>query len=169
MARDCPHRFAHGVLCRLVKSEDGGDLWNSGGAFRASLIEASKQSVAAVADAALGAAMSGMAGKNIGNAAQKPSASAPGKLIGSVDGLTAAEQSFAGKLVAGGRTVQVTPSSNAGRAAGFLIEGTTYELKTMTGVVSQTSDGLSKAISSTAMDARGQSPDIILTHEISQA
>ena len=65
-------------------------------------------------------------------------------------------------MIAGGKTVEVIPSSNAGRSADFLIDGTKYELKTMTDVANQTSDGLSKAISSTAMDARGQSGDIII-------
>nr|WP_223965262.1 hemagglutinin repeat-containing protein [Burkholderia diffusa] len=85
-----------------------------------------------------------------------------GKLIGSVDGLTQAEQSFVNEMVAGGKTVQVIPSSNAGRSADFYIDGAKYELKTMTDVANQTSDGLSKAISSTAMSARSQSGDIII-------
>jgi filamentous hemagglutinin len=84
-----------------------------------------------------------------------------GKLIGSVEGLTAAEQGFIGEMVAGGRTVEVIPPST-GRTADFLINGQPYELKTMTDVANQTSDGLSKAISSTAMDARGQSGNIII-------
>ncbi len=86
----------------------------------------------------------------------------PGKLIGSVDGLTTAEQSFIGEMVSGGKTVQVIPSTNAGRTADFFIDGTKYELKTMTSVVNQTSDGLSSAISTTAMNARAQSGNIII-------
>ena len=89
-------------------------------------------------------------------------AAAVGKLIGSTDSLTSAERSFIGEMIAGGKTVEVIPSSNAGRSADFLIDGTKYELKTMTDVASHTSDGLSKAISSAAMDARGQSGDIII-------
>ncbi|WP_198386381.1 hemagglutinin repeat-containing protein, partial [Burkholderia ubonensis] len=85
-----------------------------------------------------------------------------GKLIGSTDGLTSAERSFISEMVDGGRTVEVIPSSNVGRSGDFLIDGKKYELKTMTNVVKQDSDGLSKAISSTAMDARGQSGDIII-------
>ncbi|WDD93023.1 hypothetical protein Bsp3421_003068 [Burkholderia sp. FERM BP-3421] len=97
-----------------------------------------------------------------GTGAAIAGAAATGKLIGSMDGLTAAERGFISEMVAGGRTVNVIPSSNAGRSADFLIDGKKYELKTMTDVVKQDSDGLSKAISSTAMDARGQSGDIII-------
>jgi filamentous hemagglutinin len=52
--------------------------------------------------------------------------------------------------------------TSTGRTADFLIDGRQYELKTMTNVSNQTSDGLSKAISTTAMDARGQSGNIII-------
>jgi hypothetical protein len=88
-------------------------------------------------------------------------AGSQGKLIGSIDGLTTAEQGFVNEMVAGGRTVEVIPTST-GRTADFLINGQPYELKTMTDVTNQTSDGLSKAISSTAMDARGQSGNIVI-------
>lgn len=84
-----------------------------------------------------------------------------GKIIGSTDGLTVAEQGFVNEMVAGGRTVEVIPTST-GRTADFLIDGRQYELKTMTNVSNQTFDGLSKAISTTAMDARGQSGNIII-------
>jgi Contact-dependent growth inhibition CdiA C-terminal domain len=87
---------------------------------------------------------------------------APGKLVGSLDGLTTAEQNFIGEMVAGGRTVEIIPRSTAGRTADFLINGKKTELKTMLNVVNQTSDGLSKALSSTIMDARGQSGQIII-------
>ena len=86
----------------------------------------------------------------------------PGKLVGSTEGLTTAEQSFIGEMVSGGKTVQVIPSTNAGRTADFFIDGTKYELKTMTSVGNQTSDGLSSAISTTAMNARAQSGNIII-------
>jgi hypothetical protein len=86
----------------------------------------------------------------------------PGKLIGSTEGLTTAEQSFIGEMVSGGKTVQVIPATNAGRTADFFIDGTKVELKTMTNVVNQTSDGLSKSLSSTIMNARGQSGNIII-------
>ncbi|HEX8988567.1 MAG TPA: hypothetical protein VF816_11445, partial [Rhodocyclaceae bacterium] len=84
-----------------------------------------------------------------------------GKLIGSTENLTAAEKSFVSEMVAGGKTVEIIPTST-GRTADFIIDGTRYELKTMSNVVNQSSDGLSKALSSTIMDARGQSGNIII-------
>ncbi|MEO6920963.1 MAG: hypothetical protein ABI171_18445, partial [Collimonas sp.] len=85
-----------------------------------------------------------------------------GKLIGSTNGRTLAEQNFVGEMLGGGKTVEIIPATNAGRSADFVIDGRKYELKTMSDVTNQTSDGLSKALSSTAMDARGQSGDIII-------
>jgi len=64
-------------------------------------------------------------------------------------------------MVAGGKTVAVLPTGK-GRTADFLIDGTKYELKTLSNVVNQTPDGLSKALSSRIMDARGQSGNIII-------
>jgi hypothetical protein len=88
-------------------------------------------------------------------------AASTGKLIGSIDGLTAAEQSFVREMVAGGKTVEIIPTAT-GRTADFFIDGTRVELKTMSNVVNQTSDGLSSALSSTITDARGQSGNIII-------
>jgi filamentous hemagglutinin len=51
---------------------------------------------------------------------------------------------------------------NAGRTADFVLDGVKIELKTMTNVTNQTSDGLSKALSSTIMNARGQSGNIVV-------
>lgn len=85
-----------------------------------------------------------------------------GKLIGSTEALTAAERGFVTELVAGGKTVEIVPATSAGRSADFFIDGTKYELKTMSNVVNQTSDGLSKSLSSTIMDARGQSGNVII-------
>ena len=64
--------------------------------------------------------------------------------------------------MSGGKTVQVIPATNAGRTADFFIDGTRYELKTMSNLANTTSDGLSKSLSSTIMDARGQSGNIII-------
>ncbi|MBO7888311.1 hemagglutinin repeat-containing protein, partial [Burkholderia pseudomallei] len=116
------------------------------------------QAAIAVGDLAAGGAMPAGTGAAVAGAG----AAAAGKLIGSTENLTAAEKSFINEMVSGGRTVEVIPSSNVGRSGDFLIDGKKYELKTMTNVVKQDSDGLSKAISSTAMDARGQSGDIII-------
>jgi filamentous hemagglutinin len=84
-----------------------------------------------------------------------------GKLIGSIDKLTAAEQSFVKEMVAGGKTVEIIPTTTE-RTADFFIDGVRYELKTISNVVNQTSAGLSKALSSTIMDARGQSGNIVI-------
>ncbi|MHA7201069.1 hemagglutinin repeat-containing protein, partial [Burkholderia pseudomallei] len=116
------------------------------------------QAAIAVGDLAAGGAMPAGTGAAVAGAG----AAAAGKLIGSTENLTAAERGFVNEMVSGGRTVEVIPSSNVGRSGDFLIDGKKYELKTMTNVVKQDSDGLSKAISSTAMDARGQSGDIII-------
>lgn len=87
---------------------------------------------------------------------------ATGKLIGSTKGLTTAAQSFIGEMGSGGKTVQVIPATNAERTADFFIDGTKVELKTMSKVVNQTADGLSKSLSSTIMSARGQLGNIII-------
>ncbi|PFH10124.1 filamentous hemagglutinin [Collimonas sp. PA-H2] len=107
--------------------------------------------------------------KELGLTGEKATASAANieagstrKLIGSTNGLTSAEQGFVNEMVAGGKTVEIIPATNAGRSADFLIDGTKYELKTMSNVANQTSDGLSKSLSSTIMDARGQSGNIIV-------
>ena len=60
-----------------------------------------------------------------------------------------------------GRNVEVIPTG-AGRTPDFRIDGTRYELKTVSGVKNADSDGISSAISSRVMDGRGQSSDIIV-------
>ena len=85
-----------------------------------------------------------------------------GKLIGSTAGLTKAEIDFAYERIASGRTVEIIASSNAGRSADFVIDGVKVELKTMSNVANQTADGLSAALSSRIMDARGQSGNIVV-------
>jgi Possible hemagglutinin (DUF637)/Pre-toxin domain with VENN motif/Contact-dependent growth inhibition CdiA C-terminal domain len=113
--------------------------------------------------AAIKAETAAVAGPAAGAVAGSTSiASTPGKVIGSTEGLTAAEQSFIGEMVGGGKTVQVIPATNTGRSADFFINGVKYELKTMSSVVDTTSNGLSGAISSTAMNARSQSGNIII-------
>jgi len=92
---------------------------------------------------------------------ETPNVSNTGNLIGSTDNLTPAERAFVEELVDGGKTVEIIPTAT-GRTADFLIDGVRYELKTLSGVVNQTSDGLSSALSSRIMDARGQSGNIII-------
>ncbi len=78
-------------------------------------------------------------------------------------------------MLAQGRNVEVIPTA-AGRTPDFLIDGVRYELKTISGVAKETSDGISKAIASRVMDGRGQAVDIIvdartqagITEEIAQ-
>jgi filamentous hemagglutinin len=80
-------------------------------------------------------------------------------------------------MLAWGKNVELIPREvNAGRTADFLLDGVKIELKTMTNVTNQTSDGLSSALSSTIMNARGQSGNIVvdargqagMTREIAQ-
>jgi hypothetical protein len=88
---------------------------------------------------------------------------ATGKFTGSMDDLTAAEKSFVQEMLAWGKNVELIPREvNAGRTADFLLDGVKIELKTMTNVVDQTANGLSGALSSTIMKARGQSGNIIV-------
>lgn len=86
----------------------------------------------------------------------------PGALIGSTEHLSEAEKGFVLEMLQGGRNVEIIPSSNIGRSADFLIDGKKYELKTMANVANQTADGLSKSLSSTIMNARGQSENVIV-------
>jgi len=119
------------------------------------LIRGGKRTLDAGTEVAQGVAR--RAGEVVGDVAK----GGTGKLVGSIDNLTAVEQSFVREMVAGGKTVEIIPTAT-GRTADFFINGTRYELKTMSNVVNQTSDGLSKALSSTIMNARGQSGNIII-------
>jgi filamentous hemagglutinin len=57
--------------------------------------------------------------------------------------------------------VEIIPTAT-GRTADFFIDGVQYELKTMSNVINQTSDGLSASLSRTITNARGQSGNIII-------
>lgn len=85
-----------------------------------------------------------------------------GKLIGSTENLTSTEKKFIDEMVMGGRKVEIIPATNAGRSADFFIDDIKYELNTMMNVTNPTSDKLSAALSSTIMNARGQSGNIIV-------
>lgn len=135
-------------------------LANPTAAVNAGIITAETAAAVLTNSVAPGANIERAAGKVVGGA--QIEVGGVGKLIGSTEGLTSAEQAFVREMLVGGRTIEVIPATNAGRTADFLINGTKYELKTMSNVANQTSDGLSKAISSTAMNARGQSADIII-------
>jgi RHS repeat-associated protein len=84
-----------------------------------------------------------------------------GNLIGSVDNLSAAERRIVEYLLAEGRTVEIIPRG-ANRTPDFRVDGIPTELKTISGVANQTSDGLSAAMASRIMDGRGQASHILV-------
>ena len=84
-----------------------------------------------------------------------------GILTGSLADVTKAERKFAQELLDAGKNVEVIPRG-AGRTPDFKIDGVLHELKTLSGVVDQTSDGISKAIANRVMNGRGQAGHIIV-------
>lgn len=85
-----------------------------------------------------------------------------GALKGSLDGLTDAEKEFVERQLAAGNDVETIPATNEQRSADFFINGVRTELKTVSLIVDTSPDGLSGAISSRIMDARGQSSVIYI-------
>jgi filamentous hemagglutinin len=79
---------------------------------------------------------------------------APGKLTGSLNGLTAGEKDSVHELLGRGHDIEVLPTGPS-RTPDFKVEGLATELKTLSGVAKQNSDGLSSALASRIMDARG--------------
>lgn len=77
--------------------------------------------------------------------------------------------------LAAGQDVEIIPTAQ-GRTPDFRIGGVLTELKTLSGVVNQTPDGLSGVLSSRIMDGRGQAGTIVvdaraqpgMTQEIAQ-
>jgi filamentous hemagglutinin len=84
-----------------------------------------------------------------------------GKLIGNLDNLTPAERVFVERQLSKGSQVEIIPTG-ADRTPDFEINGTRFELKTVSGVENATSDGISKAISNRVMNGRGQAVDIVV-------
>jgi len=84
-----------------------------------------------------------------------------GTLIGKLEDLTEAERKAAEYLLSQGRNVEIVPRG-ANRTPDFKIDGVLTELKTLTGVVDQTSNGLSSAMASRIMDGRGQAEHILV-------
>lgn len=84
-----------------------------------------------------------------------------GTLLGKLDNLTVAERKCVDDLLAQGKNVEMIPVG-AGRTPDFLIDGVRYELKTLSGVVDETADGISDAIANRVMNGRGQATDIII-------
>jgi hypothetical protein len=74
--------------------------------------------------------------------------------------LTRAEEAFVRETLEEGHDVEVV-SAGAGRTPDFRVDGTPTELKTLSGVARQTPDGLSSALSSRILDARGQAATIV--------
>jgi filamentous hemagglutinin len=71
------------------------------------------------------------------------------------------ELQFAEELRDLGNHVDVIPRGS-GRTADFIVNGTAYELKTVSNIADTTSGGLSSAISNRIMGGRGQAGDIII-------
>lgn len=84
-----------------------------------------------------------------------------GRLTGDASRLLPAERSFVNEQLSAGRRVELIPTGTS-RSADFLIDGVRFELKTVTNVVNQTSNGLSASISRSILSGRGQSPNIII-------
>ena len=84
-----------------------------------------------------------------------------GRLVGSLNALTDVEKGFVDDMLNLGKNVEVIPTG-AGRTPDFLIDGVRYELKTLSGVVEETADGISGAIANRVMNGRGQAVDIIV-------
>ncbi len=87
--------------------------------------------------------------------------STPGKLTGDMKDLTPVERAFAQELIAAGHNVTIIPTGTS-RTADFLIDGQKIELKTVAHIQNISSNGISSAISTTIMNARGQSPNIVI-------
>ena len=93
--------------------------------------------------------------------ADDAAAPARGRLVGNIDDLTPDERSFVDYVLGRGDNVEIIPTG-ADRTPDFLINGTRTELKTVSGVVDQTSDGISGAIANRVMNGRGQAVDIVV-------
>jgi filamentous hemagglutinin len=84
-----------------------------------------------------------------------------GNLTGSLDNLSVAEREAVEYLLSQGRNVEIIPTA-ANRTPDFRVDGILTELKTISGVANQTSDGLSAAMANRIMDGRGQASHILV-------
>lgn len=84
-----------------------------------------------------------------------------GAFTGDLDRLSEAERSFVERELAAGRNVEAIPTG-PDRTPDFRIDDQPVELKTLENIANQTSDGLSGAISSRVLDARGQSGHVVI-------
>ena len=84
-----------------------------------------------------------------------------GRLDGKLDELQQEEKDFIEEMLSLGNDVKVIPRSKD-RTADFELNGIVYERKKLSRVVKTDSDGISSAMSSTILNARGQSSRIII-------
>ena len=84
-----------------------------------------------------------------------------GKLTGNIDSLTDEERDFVERELDSGRDVDIIPTG-PNRSPDFEIDGVRTELKTISNVKNTTGDGISGAIASRAMDARGQATTVTI-------
>ena len=84
-----------------------------------------------------------------------------GRFIGRMDDLTPAERDFVEYALGRGDTIELIPTG-ADRTPDFLINGVRTELKTVSGVVDETADGISGAIANRVMNGRGQAEHIVV-------
>ena len=83
-------------------------------------------------------------------------------MTGGLENFTPAERTFANEMRDLGNRVEIIPRAEGIRTPDLMINGTQYELKTVSGVQRTDPEGLSSAISSRIMDGRGQAGDIIV-------
>ena len=84
-----------------------------------------------------------------------------GRLTGDLEGLTKEERAFVDEMAALGNEVEVI-GRGPERTPDFRLNGELHERKKLSGVVNETSDGISSAISNRVMNARGQAPNVII-------
>ena len=96
-----------------------------------------------------------------GSQASTPSRGGVGKLTGSLDDLTPSEKSFVLEQLNLGHDVEII-DTGPDRTPDFKVGDVQTELKTFSGGGSQTSDALSKKLSSHIMDGRGQASNIMV-------
>ena len=85
----------------------------------------------------------------------------PGKITGKLDDVTPDERRFFEEMRDLGNEVDIVPRG-AGRTPDVKLNGKPHELKTVSGVKRTDEEGLSSAISSRILDARGQARDIVV-------
>ncbi len=85
----------------------------------------------------------------------------PGKITGKLDDVTPDERRFFEEMRDLGNEVEIVPRG-AGRTPDVRINGVSHELKTVSGVKNTEPTRLSGSISSRILDARGQSPNIVI-------